>query len=74
MFATIDQVKELLAAGKTLVLAAEEDVLRAVPRGSWIGGTIPYFMTEEGGKTSRTGIFVEVARPSRTRGPPPSTT
>ncbi len=63
MFATIDQVKELLAAGKTLVLAAEEDVLRAVPRGSWIGGTIPYFMTEEGGKTSRTGIFVEVAPP-----------
>lgn len=59
MFATIDQVKALLAEGKSLVLAGEEDLLRQMPRGNWIGGTIPYFMTEEGGKTSRQGIFVE---------------
>jgi hypothetical protein len=37
--------------------------LRAVPQGSWIGGTIPYFMTADGGKTSREGIFVEEIPP-----------
>ena len=59
MFVSVEKVAGLLASGKTLVLAGEEDLLRAVPRGSWIGGTIPYFMTPEGGKTSRDGIFVE---------------
>jgi hypothetical protein len=59
MFATIQQVKDLLASGRSLVLAGEEDLLRAVPRGRWIGGTIPYFMTADGGKTSRDGIFIE---------------
>ena len=59
MIATLDQVKALLARGKTLVLAGDEELLRAVPRGSWIGGTIPYFMTREGGLTSRDVIDVE---------------
>jgi uncharacterized protein DUF6976 len=59
MIATIDEVKALLARGKTLVLAGDETLLRAVPRGSWIGGTIPYFMTREGGVTSREVIYVE---------------
>jgi hypothetical protein len=59
MLLTIDDVKVRLATGKTLVLAGDEDLLRAVPRGNWMGGTIPYFMTAEGGKTSRERIFVE---------------
>ena len=59
MIATIDEVKALLTRGKTLVLAGDEDLLRAVPRGSWIGGTIPYFMTRDGGLTSREVIYVE---------------
>jgi len=59
MFATVDEVKALLGRGKSLVLAGEEDLLRAVPQGSWIGGTIPYFMTEDGGRTSRERIFVQ---------------
>ena len=63
MFLTIDDVKVRLAAGKTLVLAGDEDLLRAVPRGNWMGGTIPYFMTAEGGKTSRERIFVEELPP-----------
>lgn len=59
MFATSDQVSTLVAAGRTLVLAGQEELLRTIPRGNWIGGTIPYFMTDEGGKTSRDGIFVQ---------------
>ena len=59
MIATLEQVEALLARGKTLVLAGDEDLLRAVPRGSWIGGTIPYFMTRDGGMTSRDVMYVE---------------
>jgi hypothetical protein len=70
MIASIDQVKTLLSRGKTLVLAGEEELLRAVPRGSWIGGTIPYFMTGDGGLTSHDAIFVqEIPSFARARSP-----
>ena len=58
MFTTVEKVKELLAQGKSLILAGDEALLRMLPRGTWIGGTIPYFMTENGGQTSRERIFV----------------
>jgi hypothetical protein len=58
MFTTVEKVKELLAQGKSLILAGDESLLRALPRGTWIGGTIPYFMTGEGGRTSHEHIFV----------------
>ena len=59
MFATIDQVNQLVAAGKALILAGDERALRSVAPGNWIGGTIPYFMTEAGGVMSRDGVFIE---------------
>jgi hypothetical protein len=59
MLSTKKEVTELIEQGKTLILAGEEEVLRSLPRGKWIGGTIPYFMTAEGGRTSRELIFVE---------------
>jgi hypothetical protein len=42
-----------------LLLAGDEPLLRRVPPGRWVGGTIPYFMTEEGGVCDRTRIFAE---------------
>ena len=33
-------------------------LLSRLPEGRWIGGTIPYFMTEEGGVFCRERIFV----------------
>ncbi len=59
MLATIEKVKSRLDAGSSLVIAGEEELLRRLPRGGWIGGTIPYFMTEDGGRTSRDLVFVE---------------
>jgi hypothetical protein len=59
MFATIHDVRALIASHQTLIVAGEEELLRSLPRGNWIGGTIPYFMTADGGRTSRDGIFVE---------------
>ncbi len=45
--------------GERLVLAASEEILRQLPSGNWIGGTIPYFMGDEGGVFSRSQIFVD---------------
>lgn len=48
----------LIATGGYYSLAGDEKLLRALPRGNWIGGTIPYFMGEQGGEASRDKVFV----------------
>lgn len=40
---------DLILAGRFLAVAGPETVLDQLPAGRWIGGTIPYFMTEAGG-------------------------
>lgn len=57
---SVAEVGAMLAAGDTLILAGEERLLAALPRGDWIGGTSPYFMTTEaGGICDRDHIFVQ---------------
>lgn len=58
MLATVEDVAKLISEGKQLVLAADEKLLLSLPKGNWIGGTIPYFMTDEGGIISRDRLFV----------------
>lgn len=55
---TTDEVKKLLEQGKTLLIAGDENLLKKIPKGNWIGGTIPYFMTSEGGQISKEKVFV----------------
>lgn len=59
MLATVEDVKKLLSNGKKLVLAADEKLLLSLPKGEWIAGTIPYFMTDVGGMVARDKIFVD---------------
>ena len=40
----------LIEGGAYLTIAGAEAVLAGLPKGNWIGGTIPYFMTQEGGR------------------------
>ena len=54
----VSAVKELIAAGKSLLLAGDERLLQCLPSGNWIGGTIPYFMTEQGGLSTHERIYV----------------
>ncbi len=54
----IDEVAALIRRGDGLLLAGEESVLQRLPRGNWIAGTIPYFMTKAGGLVDRQRIFV----------------
>ncbi len=55
---SVKETRSLLLAGKTLILAGEEDALDQLPRGKWIAGTIPYFMTSDGGLLTKEQIFV----------------
>lgn len=54
----LDQAAELIASGRFLSIAGDEQALRQLPTGHWIGGTIPYFMAETGGTVSRDAVFV----------------
>jgi hypothetical protein len=55
---TINAVKDMVTAGKKLLLAGDEAGLRELPKGSWIGGTIPYFMAAQGGVCTKEQLFV----------------
>jgi hypothetical protein len=54
---SILEVQSLIAAGKPLFLAGSREALGQLPPGKWVGGTICYFMTEQGGVVSEDQIF-----------------
>src|SRR5439155_1722009 len=48
------------APEKLFAVAGDERLLAQLPRGNWVGGTIPYLMTdEEGGLTTRDSLMVQ---------------
>ena len=49
---TVEEISNLIRSGKKLAVAGDEALLAKLPRGQWVGGTIPYFMSEEGGLCS----------------------
>jgi hypothetical protein len=55
---TPEEAAALIRGGGALLLAGDEAVLRQLPAGDWIGGTIPYFMTRSGGRVDRERVFV----------------
>ncbi len=54
----VTEVSALIRQGKKLVLAGDEALLAQLPTGNWIGGTIPYFMSEDGGVLTHDQIQV----------------
>ncbi len=48
----------MIQSGATLAIAGDEDLLAALPCGNWIGGTIAYFMGQDGGTTTRERLLV----------------
>ncbi|MFP5222521.1 MAG: DUF6976 family protein [Acidobacteriota bacterium] len=55
---SVSQAKAKIEEGRKLLLAGDEDVLRKLPKGNWIGGTIPYFIIPgQGGVASRASIY-----------------
>ena len=55
---SVADVRQKIEAGRKLLLAGDEEALRQLPKGEWIAGTIPYFISsEQGGMVSRDMIF-----------------
>ena len=55
---SVDEAAAMIRNGEVLLLAGDERLLCQLPRGVWIGGTIPYFMSEKGREITRDRIFV----------------
>jgi hypothetical protein len=56
----IGDVAKLINQGHSLLLAGDEVLLKQLPKGKWIAGTIPYFMSERGGLLTHDEIQVVV--------------
>lgn len=64
---TVDQAKAAIEAGKVLWLSGDENLLKQLPKGRWVGGSIPYFMSADGGQTTRDMIYASELDPSVAR-------
>jgi len=58
MLMPIQDVSKLIESGRRLAIAGDEALLSKLPKGSWIGGSIPYFMTDKGGAVTKEHAFV----------------
>lgn len=54
----VSSVEAFIRNGGKLILAGDEKVLSKLPAGTWIGGTIPYFMDNDGGVFTQEKIYV----------------
>ena len=55
---SVEDAIAMVEAGTPLMLAGDERALSRIPKGNWIGGTIPYFMAERGGCFSQDEVYV----------------
>ncbi len=56
---TIEETNELIQSGNYLVVSGEEDILKQLAKGNWIGATMPYFYIEnEKGRNEKEKVFV----------------
>ncbi len=60
MLITLEETIALINEGKILHIAGDDSLLRQLPKGSWIGGTTPYFISDEGGIFTKEKLFVTV--------------
>lgn len=54
----LSEVKKKIETGKILLVAGDEKLLKQLPEGKWIGGTIPYFMAEGGGLSTKDKVYL----------------
>ena len=59
MLKTVAEVSELIRQNQAFLhISGAEELLRQLPKGYWIGGSIEYFLDEMGGVTSNQKLFV----------------
>lgn len=54
---TVKGISDLISKGESFALAGDENLLKQLPRGKWIAGTIPYFIGDKGGVVSKDLIY-----------------
>lgn len=59
MLLSVAEANDLIATSAPLIIAGSRDSLSHLTSGNWIGGSIPYFMTESGGVCDRNKVFVD---------------
>jgi len=59
MLVSIDEAKKIIESNEKYIISGEEGLLKNLPVGNWIGGTIPYFMDINGGITTRERVFID---------------
>lgn len=59
MLINLEETINLINEGKKLHIAADDSLLKQLPKGNWIGGTTPYFISEEGGLITKERLFVD---------------
>lgn len=59
MLITFDETVSMIDEGKILHIAADDTLLAKLPKGKWIGGTTPYFISDDGGVFSKEKLFVD---------------
>ena len=58
MLITLEETVSLINDGKILHIAADDSLLEKLPKGNWIGGTTPYFISDDGGVLTKEKLFV----------------
>ncbi len=58
MLIKLEEAVRLINEGKILHIAADDSLLKQLPKGKWIGGTTPYFISEEGGLITKDRLYV----------------
>ncbi len=58
MLLSIYETQQKILKGEMLLISGDELALKQLPKGKWIGGTIPYFMDINGGICSKDKVFV----------------
>ncbi len=65
---TVEAAAALIRSGRPMTIAGSEALLKQLPRGRWIGGTIPYFMSKDGGLLTHHQVFVSELPPCALEG------
>lgn len=61
---TVAEAAAAIRQGRVLWIGGDETLLRQLPTGQWIGGSIPYFVAQNGGETTREQVFCSELPPS----------
>ena len=64
---SVEEVIQLIESGKVLSLAGDERVLSKLPKGNWVAGSTPYFMSESQGEFSQEKVYVDEIAQGLTR-------